>query len=293
MTGKSGFFERNLKYLFPLPAFILVFLVMIFPMGHTLFMSFTDWSLMFVRPDRFVGLQNYITILGYPRFQMALIQTLVFTFGAVITQTILGTIIALVLHREFKGKSLFKLMLLLPLAATPVAIGIVFRMFFDPSSGFLNFVLGSLGLPQSGWITDAGTVLPSLILVDTWQWTPMIALIVLVGLSGLPREPFESAKVDGANPVQTFFCITLPMLMPTIISAVVLRSVGALKTYDLIAAMTSGGPGFASETLNFLAFQFSFVYIFPGQSSAMLVIFFLIILFCSILIMQLRKKFEA
>jgi len=292
MVGKSGFFERNLKYIFPLPAVIFVFLLMVFPIGYTLYMSFTDWSLTVVRPRRFVGLQSYFAVVGHPRFQMAFLRTFAFTFGAVIAQAILGTIIALILHREFKGKSVLKLIMLLPLVATPVAIGIVFQLFFDPTIGFLNFVLSSLGLPQSGWITDARTVLPSLILVDTWQWTPMIALIVLAGLSGLSPEPFESAKVDGANSVQTFFHITLPMIMPTIITAVVLRSVDALKTYDIIAAMTRGGPGFASETLNILAFQFSFVFLFLGQSSAMLVIFFFIILFCSIGIMHLRKKFE-
>ena len=293
MTGRSGFFERNLKYLFPLPLVVFVVLVVIFPIGYTLFMSITDWSLTAARPGRFVGLRNYIEVLGYPRFQTAFLRAIAFTFGTVIAQTILGTGIALIVHRRFKGKNVLKLIMLLPLAATPVAIGIVFQLFFDPAAGFFNVVLGSFGLAQSGWITDAGSVLPSLILVDTWQWTPMIALIVLAGLSSLSPEPFESAKVDGANSVQIFFRITLPMLMPAIITAVVLRSAAALKTYDIIASMTRGGPDYASETLNFLAFQFSFVYVLLGQSSAMLVLFFFIIVFCSIAILQLRKKFET
>ena len=293
MAGKSGFLERNLKYIFPLPAVIFIFLLMIFPIAYLLFMSFTNGNVTSETPGRFVGFQNYAGVLGYPRFQMAFFRTFVFTFGAVITQTILGTIIALILHRKFKGKNVLKMIMLLPLVVAPVVTGIAFQLLFDPASGFLNFVLSSLGLPQSGWVTDARTVIPSLILVDTWQWTPLISLIVLAGLSGLPPEPFESAKVDGANSAQTFFRVTLPMITPTIITAVALRSVAALRTYDIIAVMTKGGPDFASETINTLAFQFSFVSRYHGQSSAMLVIFFSIILFCGIGITRLRKKFEV
>jgi multiple sugar transport system permease protein len=129
-------------------------------------------------------------------------------------------------------------------------------------------------------------------LVDIWQWTPMIALIVLAGLSGLSTEPFESAKVDGANAVQTFFRVTLPMIMPTVLTAIVLRSVDALKTYDIIAAMTRGGPGYASETLNLHAFKVSFEYFAMGRASAVLVFLFLLVLFFSLGVMQVRKKFE-
>jgi len=292
MVGKSGFVERNLKYIFPLPAIVFVFLLMIFPVSYTLFVSFTDWSLTSGRPMRFAGLQSYITVLTSDRFQLAVLRTFGFTFGAVVVEAVLGTIIALILYREFRGKGLLKLILLLPLVVTPVAIGIVFNLFFDPTIGFLNWALHAVGLPQSGWVTEAKTVLPSLVLVDVWEWTPMIALIVLAGLSGLSSEPFESAMVDGANAVQTFFRITLPMIMPTVLTAIVLRSVDALKTYDIIAAMTRGGPGYSSETLNIHAFKLSFEYFTMGRASAALIFLFLIVLFFSLGVMQLRKKFE-
>ena len=292
MAGKSGFIERNLKYIFTLPAIIFVFLLMIFPIIYTLFISFTDWALTTGRPMQFVGLESYKKVLSSPRFQMATMRTFIFTFGAVSTQAVLGTIIALILHREFRGKGPIKFLLLLPLVVTPVAIGVTFSLFYNPTIGFLNYVLSLLGLPQSGWVTEARTVIPSLIMVDVWQWTPMIALIVLAGLSGLSPEPFESARVDGANAVQTFFFVTLPMIMPTVITAVVLRLVDALKTYDIIASMTDGGPGFASETLNVLAFKTSFLFTRMGEASAMLVILFFIILLFSVLVMQTRKRFE-
>lgn len=292
MVGKGGFVERNLQYIFPLPAIIFVILLMIFPVAYTLFISFTDWSLTSGRPMRFAAFGSYLSVLKDPRFHASVWRTFAFTFGAVAVEAVLGTIVALILNREFIGKGLLKFILLLPLVVTPVAIGIVFNLFYDPTIGFLNFILNSLGLPQSGWVTEAKTVLPSLMLVDVWQWTPMIALIVLAGLSGLSAEPFESAMVDGANGVQTFFRVTLPMIMPTVLTAIVLRAVDALKTYDIIYAMTRGGPGYSSETLNILAYKLSFEYFSLGQSSAALVFLFLIVLLFSLGVMRLRKQFE-
>ncbi|HSV56485.1 MAG TPA: sugar ABC transporter permease, partial [Magnetospirillaceae bacterium] len=141
-------------------------------------------------------------------------------------------------------------------------------------------------------VSGAATVIPSLALVDIWQWTPMITLIVLAGLAALPPEPYESARVDGASGIQTFIHITLPMLAPTILTAMILRAVDALKTFDIIFAMTGGGPGYSSETLNIMAFKYSFEYFRMGQSSVILVFLFFLILALSLVIMRLRRRFE-
>ena len=292
MVGKSGFVERNLKYLFPLPALVFVFILMIFPVCYTLFISTMDWTLTSGRPMSFVGLAGYISVFTSSRFGLAVWRTFAFTLGVVAAEAVMGVIIALILNREFKGKGVLKLLLLLPLVVTPVAIGITFSLFYDPTIGFLNYCLSLFGIPPSGWVFKASTVLPSLMLVDVWQWTPMVALIVLAGLSSLSPEPFESAKVDGANAVQTFFHVTLPMIMPTVLTGIVLRSIDALKTYDIIAAMTRGGPGYSSETLNLLAYKQSFEYFDMGKASATLVFLFLIVLGFSLMVMQVRKKFE-
>lgn len=289
---KQGFFERNLRYLFPLPAVLFVVILMVFPVAYTFFLSFTDWTLTSGRPLSVVGMGSYLQVLKEPRFLYALGRTFYFTFGAVIVEMVLGTILALILHRSFKGKGVMKTLLLLPLVATPVAIGIVWNLFYDPTIGILNYVLSVLNLPQSGWVSDAKTVMPSLIIVDIWQWTPMITIIVLAGLASLSTEPYESAMVDGANARQVLFQITLPMLMPTILTAVILRAIDALKTYDIIYSMTGGGPGYASENLNILAFKYSFEYFRMGQSAVMLVFLFLIVLLFSLLVMRLRRAFE-
>lgn len=289
---RQGFFEKNLRYIFPLPAVLFVVVLMVFPVAYTFLLSFTDWTLTSGRPLSVVGLKSYLQVLKEPRFLEALGRTFYFTFGSVIVEMLLGTALALILNRSFKGKGVVKTLLLLPLVATPVAIGIVWNLFYDPTIGILNYVLSVLKLPQSGWVSDAKSVMPSLIIVDIWQWTPMITIIVLAGLAGLSSEPYESAMVDGASARQVLFHITLPMLMPTILTAVILRAIDALKTYDIIYSMTGGGPGYASENLNVLAFKYSFEYFRMGQSAVMLVFLFIIVLLFSLLVMRLRRAFE-
>lgn len=289
---KSGFVERNLKVLFPLPAVTFVVVMMLFPVIYTLFLSFTNWNLTSGMPLSLVWFKSYGRVLREPRFLGAIGRTFSFTLLAVVAETILGLGLAVLLNREFKGKPAMKLILLLPLVATPVAIGIVWNLFFDPTIGLANFFLTAFGLPKSAWVSSAETVIPSLVLVDIWQWTPMITLIVLAGLAGLSQEPYESARVDGANGFQIFTRITLPMIAPTLLTAMILRSIDALKTYDIIYAMTGGGPGYASETLNVMAFKYSFEYFRMGQSSVILVFLFLLVLLLSMAIMRLRKHFE-
>ncbi len=289
---KSGFVERNVKILFPLPAVLFVVVMMVFPVAYTLFLSFTNWNLTSGASLRVVWLRSFERVIKEPRFTEALLRTFSFTAMAVAAETVLGLALALLLNREFKGKGLVKLFLLLPLVATPVAIGIVWNLFFDPTIGLANWLLTILGLPKSAWVSASASVIPSLVLVDIWQWTPMITLIVLAGLAGLSSEPYESARVDGANALQIFTRITMPMIAPTLLTAMILRTVDALKTYDIIFAMTGGGPGYASETLNIMAYKYSFEYFRMGQSSVILVFLFLIVMAFSMGIMQARKRVE-
>jgi multiple sugar transport system permease protein len=289
---KSSFAERNLRILFPLPAIIFIALLMVFPILYTLYLSFTNWNLTSGAPAEFVGLRSYLRVLAEPRFLHALGRTFTFTVFAVAIEGFLGVAIAIILNRAFVGKSVAKLLLLLPLVATPVAVGIVFNLFYDPTIGLLNFALNSLGLPQGRWVSSEKTVMMSLILVDVWQWTPMITLIVLAGLAGLSEEPTEAARVDGASEWQILRYVTIPMVMPVILTAMILRLIDALKTFDIIFAMTGGGPGYASETLNIMGFKYSFEYFRMGQASVILVVLFLVVLLCSLGIMKLRTASE-
>ena len=289
---QSSFSERNLRILFPLPAIVFIGLLMVFPILYTLYLSFTNWNLTSGMEPSFVGLNSYLLVFSEPRFLHALGRTFTFTVFAVATEVVLGVAIALILNRAFVGKSFAKLLLLLPLVATPIAVGIVFNLFYDPTIGLLNFALNALGLPQGLWVSSEKTVIASLVLVDVWQWTPMITLIVLAGLAGLSEEPVEAARVDGASEWQILRYVTIPMVMPVILMAMILRLIDALKTFDIIFAMTGGGPGYASETLNIMGFKYSFEYFRMGQSSVILVALFIVVLLCSLGIMKLRASSE-
>ncbi|MHB8076266.1 sugar ABC transporter permease [Desulfosporosinus fructosivorans] len=290
----SRWLERNIKYVFPLPAVIFVLLMMVFPIAYTFRLSFYEWSMSSLIPPTWVGLENYKTLLfSDPRFMASLWRTFTFTFAAVVVETILGIGIALLFNQDFKGKNALKTLFLLPMIATPVAIGLVWMLIFEPNIGFANKVLEFFHISPLLWLASPQQVLASLVIVDVWQWTPMIALVVLAGLSSLPTEPYEAAMVDGANRWQVLTKITLPLLQPTILVAVLLRSIDALKTFDIIYAMTGGGPDFNSETINIYSFVQGFSYFQLGMTSSLLMIFFVIVLGMSMLLVSARKRWGA
>ncbi len=286
------FIERNIKWLFPLPAALFIILMMAFPVVYTIWVSLTDWSMTSSGSAQFVGLKNYIALFSDPRFFNSVKLTLYFTILAVGVETVLGVGIALILNREFKGKNLAKGLLLLPMVATPVAIGLAWTLFYEPTIGLGNYALQLLGLPASKWLASNTSVIPALAIVDIWEWTPMVTLIVLAGLAALPHDPYEAAMVDGANNWQVFRYITLPLLSPTILVAVVLRGIDAFKTFDIIYTMTAGGPGFASETLNIYAYNLGFGYFKFGAASSALVALLALVLGSSLLVLWMRRSWE-
>ena len=288
----NRFIERNIVWIFPLPATIFILIMMAFPVLYTFWVSFTDWSVSSGGDISFIGLKNYVDLFKDPRFYNAIKMTFYFTILAVGVETVLGVAIALVLNREFWGKGIAKTILLLPMVATPVAIGLAWTLFYEPTIGLANYTLRGMGFAGSSWLAAKDMVIPALAIVDIWEWTPMITLIVLAGLASLPTEPFEAAKVDGATTFQTFRYITLPLLFPTILIAIVLRSIDAFKTFDIIYTMTAGGPGFASETLNIYAYTLGFGYFRFGMASSALVALLAIVLGFSILTLWVRKMWE-
>jgi len=287
----NEFIDKNIKWIFPVPALIFVFLMIVFPVIYVLYISLTDWNMNSVGAISFIGLKNYFELFKDKRFVHAFFMTFYFTIVAVGIETVFGILIALILNKEFIGKNFAKFILLLPMVTTPVAIGLAWTLFYEPSIGLANYIFKFLGLPPSKWLASNATVIPSLIIVDVWEWTPMITLIVLAGLAGLPQDPFEAAIVDGATKLQILFHITLPLLSPTILIAVVLRSIDALKTFDIIYVMTGGGPGFASETLNIYAYNLSFGYFRFGFASTVLIALFGVVLCFSVVVLKVRKRY--
>ncbi|TVY07962.1 carbohydrate ABC transporter permease [Paenibacillus cremeus] len=289
----TSWFDRNIKWIYTLPALLFVLLMMVFPIAYTVRISFYEWSMSATTPPKWVGLANYMALFKDERFWHAVISTFQFTLFAIVLQTVLGVAIALLLNREFMGKNLIKTLFLLPMVATPVAMGLVWLLIYEPSIGVANLLLKSLGLPAQLWLASPTQVIPSLVLIDVWEWTPMIALIVMAGLSTLPSDPYEAADVDGATLWQKFAYITLPLLRPTIIVAVMLRLIDVLKTFDIIYSTTQGGPNLASETLNLYGYVQGFQYFKLGMASSLLVIFFALVMGLTLLLIWVRKRLEV
>lgn len=203
---------------------------------------------------------------------------------------IFGVLAAIVFHREFPLRGLLRAIFIMPMMATPVAIALVWTMMFHPQLGVLNYLLSLVGIPPQLWVFSPATVIPSLVLVEVWHWTPLVMLIVLGGLASVPSEPYESAVIDGASGWQMFRHITLPLVMPFIMVAVVIRTIDALKTFDTIFVITQGGPGTASETINIYLYLQAFSFYNMGHASAVVVVFFAIIVALSLILLWLRQR---
>jgi multiple sugar transport system permease protein len=288
----SAWANRHRKWLFAAPAMIFVGVLIVFPLVWTLYLSLTDSQGSVRAASDFIGLQNYLTVLtDTQRFWPAVGRTMTFTGVALVCEVVLGMCIALLLWRPFRGEKWVRVAILLPLVATPVAVGMMWRLIFDPNIGFANQLLGMIGIPPQPWLSGQDTALGTTIFMDVWQWTPMVVLILLAGLTSLSDEPDEAARVDGANSFQRFFYITLPLMMPTVIVAILLRGIDALKTFDILYATKGKGGGSFNEveTLNVYAYGLSFDYNQYGLSSAVLILFFMIII-GSMWLLTMRKK---
>jgi multiple sugar transport system permease protein len=274
----------------PAPAVLIMLILMAFPMAYTIYLSVTKWSPTSFGSPEFIGLENYIKLITEDsRFLNAVWRTLWFTVVAVTIQLLLGVGLALIFNREFLGRGIFRTLFLLPMVATPVAIALVWMFILDINTGIMNYFLDLIAGSRVAWLSDRKIVLWSMILIDTWQWTPFIMLVTLAGLSALPTEPYESAMIDGASPVQLFWYLTLPMLRPTLMVALMFRSIDALKTFDIIYVITQGGPAYASETLNLYGFSQGFAYFNMGYASALLVLYFMLVMGVSYLFIRLRR----
>jgi len=270
------------------PALIVVLAIIIFPWVFTIWISLNEWKV--GSPTTFVGLSNYLRLTSDPRFLEAVVHTIIYTALSVLLPLVLGTFAAVVFHQKFAGRGFLRGVFIMPMMATPVAIALVWTMMFHPQLGVLNYLLSLVGLPPQLWVFHPATVIPSLVLVETWQWTPLVMLIVLGGLAAIPTEPYESAQIDGAGMWQMFRYITLPLILPFIFIAAMIRTIDAVKSFDIIFAITQGGPGSASGTINLYLYSAAFVYYDLGYGSAIAVIFFALIVLLAGVLLYLRQR---
>ena len=275
---------------FVIPALVVVVGVIVFPWVFTLWMSVHEWKV--GSAPTFTGLANYLRLPSDPRFIEAVWHTIVYTALSIVLPLVFGTLAACIFHARFPLRGLLRGVFILPMMATPVAIALVWTMMFHPQLGVLNYLLSLVGLPPQLWVFAPNTVIPSLVLVETWQWTPLVMLIVLGGLAAIPTEPYESALIDGASVWQIFRHITLPLITPFLFIAAMIRMIDAVKSFDIIYAITQGGPGTASETINLYLYSVAFAYYDIGYGSAIAVVFFVLIVALAAALLVMRRRLQ-
>ena len=283
----SRFVDRRQALVFPAPAVAVLFLLVVLPIAFNLYLAFTKWTVGLGQP-RWIGFDNFVELVTDERVWNGVWVMMLFSGLSLALELGLGLAIAIYFNREFRGSELVQAIYIFPFAATPVAVALIWRIMLNPEIGVLNYLLRSVGLPGSLWVSSEHTAVLSLVMVDVWKWTPMITLIVLAGLKSLPPEPYEAARIDGASAFQIFRHITLPLIRPVLIAALMLRSLDNLKEFDMIYTITQGGPGTASETLYLYSYQVGFGFFKAGYGSALMVVVFLIVLVFNVVMNRLR-----
>lgn len=261
--------QRGLITLLSMPAVIFTALMVLFPVGYTIWLSFRTAPL--GHPTHFVGLVNYDQLVHAAVFWNSIKVSFILYILSLAMQLTAGTYLALLLFHAQRMPAILRSILISPFMVPPVVVGMMFLVILDPSLGAANWILSLFGIGPSAWLASPQWVIPTIALIDTWQWTPFVALIVLGGLQSLPPSVYESAKIDGAPARAVFWRITLPLLLPTLMTATILRSVDLLRFFDIIYVTTQGGPLNASDTLNVLGFHIGFELFQFGYSSALAV----------------------
>jgi multiple sugar transport system permease protein len=248
------------------PALGVMLWLTVYPMFTVFITSFQNYN--YITDSRsWIGLGNYMDILSDQVFLTSFLNTLIFCVAATGIEVILGIMLALLFYGDFHGKSLFVILMILPMMLSTMVVSAVWKTLFHYDIGLLNYLLQVVGLPRVGWLIDPKIALTSLILVDIWQWTPFAFIVVQAGLASVPQEIFEASIMDGASYLQTLFRVTLPILRDQILLLILLRTIDTFKIFSKVFALTGGGPGNATETTSYFIYREAFQYFKLGRSS--------------------------
>ena len=278
-----------IKYYFIWPAVLVVLVMAIFPLIYSLTISFMNFRLIPPLPPRFVGFDNYASLLGQERFRSVIYTTSVIVVISVSLQYVIGFAVALALHARVPGERLFRVGLLLPMLIAPVAVALIARMMFNPTIGPLNQFMTLLGLPNLPFLTEPNWAMGAIITVEVWQWTPFVVLLMLAGLQTLPDDVYEAAMLENASAWRRFWDITFPMLLPISAAVIFIRIIENFKVMDTVFVMTGGGPGIATETLTLFAYQEGFKKFNLGYTSALSFLFLIFIIVIGTLYLSILK----
>jgi multiple sugar transport system permease protein len=269
------------------PTLFVMTVVGLYPLLHSLYISMTNYNPTFGDGSHFVGLANYAKAFQDDQFWHAILLTILFTTASVILSLTLAILLSVLFNLRRPGFIVLRTLILIPMLITPIAVGITWRVMMMPDLGVLNFLFDLVGLPPQLWASSRSSAMLSIVLVDVWQWTPFMFLIIFAGISSLPKSPFEAAAIDGASPISVFFLITLPMLKPVIVIATLLRIVDAFRTYDTVYIITRGGPDFATDLVSVYLQRVNFRFFDLGYGSALSWITLIIVLVLVLLFVRL------
>jgi multiple sugar transport system permease protein len=271
------------------PAVAFLLLISIYPLITSLYYSFTDFSLTTNRPPRFVFLGNFRNLILDDRFWNSLKVTVIYTVGVVGVEMSIGLLLALSAMRNTRFRQVARSFLLVPMMLTPVVMGLMWKYMFNPENGIVNWVLGLLRIPGPVWLGDPGPALPAVMLIDVWQWTPFVFLILSSGIASLPQEVFEAARVDGCSQGQTLRHITLPLLTPFMLVALLIRFIDSFKVFDTVYVMTRGGPANVTESLSIYTFKVGLNFFNMGYAAALSYVILIIITIASQQFVKLER----
>ena len=276
-----------------LPSLIALLLVLAIPLGYSLLTSFFNTNLKYQGLGDFVGLSNYASVLQDEYFIESVVTTAKFTVGVVVVEFLAGLAIALLLNNIRKGRNFFFTIIIVPMMITPIAVGLIWRLLLHANLGIVNYMLSLVGISGQAWLADSSLALKTVMFIDVWQNVPYMVLVILAGLVTLPAEPYEAAAIDGASRTQSFFRLTVPMMLPTLSVVRLVRTITALKTYDLIFVLTRGGPGTSTEVISYHIYQQAFRYLEIGKGSAMSYLLLLLIIPIAFLFVRISRNRTA
>lgn len=278
------------------PAAIVLLATIIYPLAHSLWLTFQSWNLL-TNEMSFVGLANWASLLTDRQVRDAIWVTFVYTGGGVLIQMVLGLALAMALRRairmRLRATNVYRVLILAPLVIAPLIWAFYFRSLFSPSFGLFNQILEVLGRPGLMWANSPDSALASLILADTWQWTPFIGTLLLAALISIPQETTEAAALDGANWWRSLVYVELPIIKNLVLVIVLLRLIDSVKYIELMYEITQGGPGTSTQTLNYYAFQTGFVQFQMGHSAVLAYVVFAVIMAATILLIRTTRRSSA
>jgi multiple sugar transport system permease protein len=270
--------DRRFGWALTLPGLIALLLIVLFPLSFTIFTSAFDYTLLHRSYDTFIGLQNYRDAFAAEYFGQSLWVTLKFVVAVVLLEFLLGFTVALMLNSVSRLKDVYYLILLMPLLINPVVVALIWRMFLHPELGIVNYLLSLIGIGPVNWLGDVRIAFWTVVLVDIWHQVSFMIVLLLAGLSALPREPYEAARMDGASTLQAFVHVTLPLMRPVIMVTLLIRLIFAVKTFDLVFIMTRGGPGTSTDLISYFIYRSAFFGLNIGQASAISVVLLVVVL---------------